>query len=257
MKRPPITSFPFIWIEDGAEGFLKLPQLTTAQRDALANVVNGYKIYNSDNNQVESYENGAWRAEGYLALATHTAVLDAHTWSWMEKIRVGRHFPPFPISSGGDFAIVADRIHAMPFAVTRALTIDRLTIEVTTLDAGKIARLGIYEDGVDCYPGALLQDYGTVSVGAAVVVSASADQVLTKGLYWLIIVSDGVPTLRWHTPAWSPLGHYIGAFAWNYPNSRWQLNAVGSGALANPFVAGATTSATGSPAVIPRLKSLD
>ena len=47
MKRPPIVQFPFVYITDGPEGFLKLPQLTTVQRDALVNVVNGYKIYNS------------------------------------------------------------------------------------------------------------------------------------------------------------------------------------------------------------------
>ncbi len=75
MKRPPITQFPFIWVRDGEGGYIKLPQLTTAQRNALVGVVNGFKIYNTSTNQAESYENGAWRAEGYLALATHDALI--------------------------------------------------------------------------------------------------------------------------------------------------------------------------------------
>jgi len=190
-------------------------------------------------------------------LADHMAELDAHTYSWMQKLKTGEYFLPYPIRGSTTLAMVADTIIAIPFFVTRALTIDRLAIEVTAGDAGKIARLGIYADGTDCYPGALIKDYGTVSVAAVAVVAATGDQSLTKGLYWLVIVSDGTPTLRTHNPTWSPLGIVAVGFPDSYINSHYRKNAVGSAALADPFIAGATTNNASIFAVMPRLKSLD
>lgn len=37
-----------------------VPRLTTAQRDALQNVINGQLIYNTTANKFQGYENGAW-----------------------------------------------------------------------------------------------------------------------------------------------------------------------------------------------------
>lgn len=37
-----------------------VPQLTTAQRDDLQNVMNGQLIYNTSTNKFQGYENGAW-----------------------------------------------------------------------------------------------------------------------------------------------------------------------------------------------------
>ncbi len=37
-----------------------VPQLTTAQRDILQNVINGQLIYNTTLNKFQGYENGAW-----------------------------------------------------------------------------------------------------------------------------------------------------------------------------------------------------
>lgn len=37
-----------------------VPRLTTAQRDALQNVINGQLIYNTSTNKFQGYENGAW-----------------------------------------------------------------------------------------------------------------------------------------------------------------------------------------------------
>jgi len=48
-------------IADGEGHYLQVPQLTTAQRDALT-PVNGMLIYNSTTNQFERYQNGAWGA---------------------------------------------------------------------------------------------------------------------------------------------------------------------------------------------------
>ena len=37
-----------------------IPQLTTDQRNALSNVMNGQLIYNTTTNKAQVYENGAW-----------------------------------------------------------------------------------------------------------------------------------------------------------------------------------------------------
>jgi hypothetical protein len=42
-------------------GTFRLPQLTTAQRDDIARVpANGDMIYNTTDNKVQAYQNGAW-----------------------------------------------------------------------------------------------------------------------------------------------------------------------------------------------------
>jgi len=191
-------------------------------------------------------------------IVTHAADIAAHQYSLMLKVRTGEYFHGVPVYSETLNALVADQIYAVPFIVERALTIDRLAIEVTTGDAGKIARLGIYNDGANMYPGTLVQDYGTVSVAAAAVVAASADQALTPGLYWLVVVSDGVPTLSWHSYISFGLGQTATTF--DVPGRVWMgwyKGAVGSGALADPFVAAGTLQRQSMPAVLPRLKTLD
>lgn len=37
-----------------------VPRITTAQRDALQNVINGQMIYNTTLNKFQGYENSAW-----------------------------------------------------------------------------------------------------------------------------------------------------------------------------------------------------
>jgi hypothetical protein len=191
-------------------------------------------------------------------LADHIAKLDAHGYSFMQKLRTGEYFRPEPTHGLGIQTLLADRIYARPFIVPRNLTIDRLAIEVTEAATDKIARLGIYEDGTDLYPGALVKDYGTISVADTGVIAASGDQSLTWGLYWLVIVSDGTPKVRAYRPGYPILGQQsTGFYVGTQQNDAWFKNAVGSGALADPFVSGATIWQQYAIAILPRLKSLD
>ncbi len=189
-------------------------------------------------------------------IAAHAVDLDAHTYSFMQKIRTGVHFWPFIVRAEGTLNLTVDALYAIPFFVARDITIDRLGIEVTGADVGKIVRLGIYNDGTNLYPGTLLQDYGTVSGAGVAVVVASSDQVLTKGLYWLALVSDGGPQLKMYTSAYPILGSFPTNFAIVSESTGWRKTSVGAGVLPNPFTAGGTL-ISGVPIVLPRLKTLD
>lgn len=50
-----------VYVSDGAGHYLRVPSLTTAERDALT-PQNGMFIYNTTQNRSEQYENGAWVA---------------------------------------------------------------------------------------------------------------------------------------------------------------------------------------------------
>ena len=171
----------------------------------------------------------------------HSLVLDAHTYDWMQKIRTGQYFPPVPSVGFGTCPVSANAITAVPFSVARTMTIDRLAIEVTVAAAaGSVARLGIYKDGVDCYPGALVLDAGTVLVDAVAVVAAAIDQQLTKGLYWLALISDGTPWLPGVLA--SRINQRLGWRAGDitYPSGTFWLKAFAYAALPDPFTAGGT-----------------
>ena len=56
-----IEDAEYITVADGSGHYVKLPSLTTAQRDGLS-PSNGTLIYNSNTFQVEAYQNGAWGA---------------------------------------------------------------------------------------------------------------------------------------------------------------------------------------------------
>jgi hypothetical protein len=191
-------------------------------------------------------------------LADHIANLDAHTYNWMQVLRAGEYITPIPIASTSTSVSVAtDAICAVPFIVARAMTIDRIAINTTTAKAGKIARLGIYNNGTDNYPGTLLLDAGTVDLSSAGILAAVINQSLTKGLYWLVYVANDNPTICMGYPAFTFIGMGTGSFITSNFKGSWYKAGVGSGALADPFVSGAITATTSVPLVSPRIASLD
>lgn len=187
-----------------------------------------------------------------------TPDLDAHMYDWMQKIKVEAYFDPVPINLAGSITLTANAIEASPFIVTRAMTIDRLQINVTGAGAGgTVARLGIYNNGTDLYPGTLLLDAGTVATDGVAVVAATISQALTKGLYWVVIVSDGTPTIKNFWPSISIMGnHPTLALGPQYCYSKYSKAAVGIGALAATFPSGGTISYYGA-LIRPRLLTLD
>ena len=128
-------------------------------------------------------------------VATHAADLDAHTYNALEKVTTGQYVPSINTRTGLSFTIAANTLYAIPFVVARLTTYDRIAIDCDNAAAGKSVRLGIYNDGTNLYPGSLVLDAGTVSVNAVGVKAATINQQLTKGLYWLVALSDGTPDL--------------------------------------------------------------
>jgi hypothetical protein len=91
-------------------------------------------------------------------------------------------------------AIVANRLYAIPVPFAEVSRLDRLAINVTTLGTGN-ARLGIYEDS-NAYPGKRLLDAGEVSIASTGVKALTISHLLAPGRKWLVLVSNGTPTLR-------------------------------------------------------------
>jgi len=170
-------------------------------------------------------------------LTTHTAVIDAHHAFPFQHMRTGVYYMPWWTDGGGTVGLPANWLHGFPMLVTRAITIDRLAIEVTIAGAGGTkARLGIYNNGANLYPGTLVIDGGEVAVDGIAVVAATIAQSLNPGIYCLAIVTDGTPTVRFHGLSMSPIGANPATLTTIY--GRWRV-AQAYGALPDPFTAGA------------------
>ena len=91
-------------------------------------------------------------------LAEHLDQPDAHMADIFQTLRTGGYYG-IPYSSyDSEAAMAANTLYAVPFLVARSSTWDRIAIEVTTAAAGKSARLGIYKNGDNLYPGSLVEN---------------------------------------------------------------------------------------------------
>ncbi len=189
-------------------------------------------------------------------LADHIARLDAHTKDWAEILRTGEYYSAWHAVTATQ-ALLANRLYATILVVARDITVDRIAIRITVAGAANTdARLGIFNNGTNLYPGSLLLDAGTVDVDSIGVKAITINQALAKGIYWLAVVSDGTPTLR--------AGHVfyglgvmpLGVSNFENANTYWYVSHT-FGALPNPFTAGGTLAAGSAPLVAVRVASLD
>lgn len=198
------------------------------------------------------------KVEADAAIAAHAAILDAHHRSVHEDLLVGKWFTPAPvIATAQTTSLDVDKLYAYHLAIARALTIDRLGLFVSVAGAGS-ARLGIYNDNGNVYPGSLLLDAGAVDISSTGIKQSTISQALTKGLYWLAIICSAEITVYKGAWAYSPLGRSNSTLKAVY--SHRYKSGVGYGALPDPFPSGAglTTSATAAySSVFARLASLD
>jgi hypothetical protein len=106
-------------------------------------------------------------------------------------------------TSGGN--PVADTMLFLPILVQEVRTFDRIALWVTTLAAGEVARLGVYEADLDAdglSPGALILDAGTVSLASTGAKEITIDLALGPGYYFLAFVDESTtPRYRYPTAA--------------------------------------------------------
>lgn len=97
-------------------------------------------------------------------------------------------------------APTANVLRAIPFVVEKITTIDQMAINVTTLAAGA-ARIGIYKDNGNNYPGSLVVEATAttqINTGSTGVKTATDGLPVTlePGLYWLAMVGNAASTIR-------------------------------------------------------------
>ena len=92
-----------------------------------------------------------------------------------------------------------NRLDLVPFIPAKAITVNQLNLEVTTLLAASTARLGIYASDAGSVPSTLIQQ-GATTIDCATVgdkSTAVTATVLAAGtLYWIAIATSGAQTFR-------------------------------------------------------------
>lgn len=93
-------------------------------------------------------------------------------------------------------AATANVLRVLPFIPPVDMTADRISCYVSTLLAGKV-RLGIYSNGANLYPDALLADSGELDTGTTGIKDATISVAMTKGtLYWIGYCANAAATYR-------------------------------------------------------------
>lgn len=93
------------------------------------------------------------------------------------------------------FAPTTDTLYYTPIVIRSSGTADRIGVELTASgDASSVARLGIYRDNGNVFPGQLLLDAGTTNTGVAPAgLMITISRTLTSGsLVWLAFVAQTV-----------------------------------------------------------------
>lgn len=175
---------------------------------------------------------------GYLdKTGSHTADLAAHTRDYLETRRTGEYLLPLGVvGTASAITVTVNTLYATPFIVARDMTIDRLAIHIFNNVGSGNARLGIYKEGINLYPGDLLLNAGTVSLATDGVKAITISQALVKGLYWMAFVADTSVPIRSTSSGAINIG--INASNFDIVNYGGWTVAHTYGALPDPFTAG-------------------
>ncbi len=121
--------------------------------------------------------------------------------------------------------------------------------------AGAKARVGIYANGTNLYPGAVLLDAGEVDCTVIGVKELVIDQQLTRGIWWLAVLANDTIEFIAHFQTIIVLG--LRPTDFGVPYAYWRKTAVTYGALPDPFPAGGSEQINYGPTPCLRLASLD
>lgn len=110
--------------------------------------------------------------------------------------RAGRFYAQRREVPGTTVTLTADTLYGVPFVVHGDIAIDRIAVEVTTLDAGSSVRLGLYAESLTerGEPGVLLEDLATIS-GASTgmkTLTVTPTRRLAAGRYFVAVVASSV-----------------------------------------------------------------
>lgn len=132
----------------------------------------------------------------------------------------------------------------VPFCVAQPTTFTGIGLEMATAGTGNVL-LGVYENGTDGQPEALIYTSAAVPVGTAGVKTTTGPGLLTGGWYWLACLfqnTSGTVQSTSSTIGHSGQGLPTATSSTNVYNGFFQVQAYGSG-LASP--AGAVTNYNG------------
>ena len=149
---------------------------------------------------------GATAANVQILLSANT-VTQAPALPTMQSTLFGTGLSPFNTrqtadSAGGTAALTANTNYYIPvqFAFGKPLT--AVAVEVTTLVAATNVRIAVYDWGTDGLPQNLVHEFtsGTqVDSSSTGVKTITGNWFIPPGWYWLMIQSNGAPTLRTYT----------------------------------------------------------
>lgn len=119
---------------------------------------------------------------------------------------VGDYITPPHVSRSAAVPLATDTIHFVPIWIPFTMTFDRISAEVTTLDAASLLRVGIYSsNGTGVTPGSRVLDAGTLACTSVAIVEATISQTLSAGLYWLAAAQQSGGTAQFRMVASGPL----------------------------------------------------
>lgn len=132
------------------------------------------------------------------------AIANGQTATYEQIIRPTRPSIRLTISqvqiAPGNQSLAANTLRAFPWELKSRILVSELRQEVTTLIAATTFRLALYADNGSAYPGAIIPNtdlgtYDSATTGVKILIPPSP-VVLTPGYYWLVVNSNGAPTLR-------------------------------------------------------------
>ena len=134
----------------------------------------------------------------------------------------------------------ANRMYAIPFIISREITISEWAIEIATAASGKKIKLVLYANGSNLYPGTLIKELGEIDASSGGVKTITNSTAFTPGVYWVVIWSDGTPTIRAVVQTYLlPILGYSAVGSNGYPNTYYYKDYT-YGSAPDPYPSGAT-----------------
>lgn len=105
--------------------------------------------------------------------------------------REGGYYHTLPGSTSNNKAMDDGSMYALPIVFSKAVTLDRIGLKITSGLASAVVRLGIYNDDGGMRPGSKLLDAGTIDASSTGDKTITISQAVSAGVYWLVANRQG------------------------------------------------------------------